>query len=36
MCGVSATPLFEDTLYTRFSPGMLLAHLNNRSMDQLV
>ncbi len=27
MCGVGATSLLEDTLYTHFSPGMLVAHL---------
>ena len=36
MCGVGATLLFEDPLYTHFSPGMLLAHFINRSMDQLI
>ena len=36
MCGLGATLLFKDTLYTRFSPGMWLAHLINRSMDQLI
>lgn len=36
MCGVRATVLFQDTLYTHFSPGMLVAHLYNRSMDYLI